>query len=158
MLHFFQSIIFNLLRLLHNETQEFDLIYTLNNSQNLIQVLDTIYTTLIGVVLIVSAYDIVIKSIGYFRMIELGWYKSIKVIPIMPIDIFYTKRKQTTSGIFKKDQSIVEEMKVITLNLFSPTIQNIVFNPFKENIWFYASNSRLHILIIIYIEKETGQN
>ena len=52
----------------------------------------------------------------------------------MPIDIFYTKRKQTTSEIFKKDQSIVEEMKVITLNLFSPTIQNIVFNPFKENI------------------------
>ena len=60
-------------------------------------------------VLIVSAYDIEIKSIGYFRMIDLGWYKSIKVIPIMPIDIFYTKRKQTTSGFFKNDQSIVEE-------------------------------------------------
>ena len=60
-------------------------------------------------VLIVSAYDIVIKSIGYFRMIDLGWYKSIKVIPIMPIDIFYTKWKQTTSGFFKNDQSIVKE-------------------------------------------------
>ena len=86
-----------------------ELIYSLNNSENLIHVPDTIYTTLIGVVLIVSAYDIVIKSIGYFRMIDLGWYKSIKVIPIMPIDIFYTKWKQTTSGFFKNDQSIVKE-------------------------------------------------
>ena len=39
----------------------------------------------------------------------------------MPIDIFYTKRKQTTSGIFKIDQSIREEMQVKTWNLFSPT-------------------------------------
>ena len=39
----------------------------------------------------------------------------------MPIDILYTKRKQKTSGIFKNDQSISEEMQVLTLNSSSPT-------------------------------------
>ena len=53
----------------------------------------------------------------------------------MPIDIFYTKRKQTTSGIFKNDQSIVEEMKVITLNLFSPTHRKYCFLAHQKKVY-----------------------
>ena len=44
----------------------------------------------------------------------------------MPIDIFYTKRKQTTSGIFKIDQSIREEMQSKPGTYFLLPIENIV--------------------------------
>lgn len=53
----------------------------------------------------------------------------------MPIDSFYTKRKQTTSGILKNDQSIVEEMKVITLKLFSPIHRKYCFLTHSKEIY-----------------------